>query len=39
VLGDEDGGPPRRGPLVEQRAHLPVIGLEDLDATRRDGLG
>src|ERR1700675_519592 len=39
VLGDEDGGLPRRGPLVEQRAYLPMIGLEDLGAPRRDGLG
>src|ERR1700704_1687025 len=38
VLGDEDGGLPRRGPLVEQRAYLPVIRFEDLSAPRRDGL-
>jgi len=39
VLGDEDGGPPRRRPLVEQRAHLPVIGFEDLGAPRRYAFG
>src|SRR5882762_7849765 len=38
VLGDEDGGLPRRGPLVEQRTYLPVIGFENLCPARRDRL-
>ena len=35
VLGHQDGRPARRQPLIEQRAHGVMIGIEDLAAARR----